>query len=149
MLALFSITGARGKEKTARGLLKRTGAGYARGMSDLADHAPGLHLIVDLYGARGLDDAAFLETALRDAAGAAGATVLAGHLHHFGEGHGVTGVLLLAESHISIHTWPETGYAAVDIFLCGRSDAHLAADHLRAILRPKRVEITEILRGQG
>lgn len=131
------------------GLLKSPPAGYALGMSANPDHIPGMHLIVDLYGATGLDDAAFLETALHAAAGAAGATVLAGHLHHFGEGHGVTGILLLAESHISIHTWPETGYAAVDIFLCGRSDAHKAADHLHDILRPERVQITEIARGQG
>lgn len=118
-------------------------------MSAAPDHIPGMHLIVDLYGAIRLDDAVFLETALRDAAGVAGATVLAGHLHHFGEGHGVTGILLLAESHISIHTWPETGYAAVDIFLCGRSDAHRAADHLQRVLQPERVEITDIPRGQG
>lgn len=120
-----------------------------KGMSTSADHSPGMHLIVDFYGAFGLDDDRFLDTALRKAAEAAGATVLAGHLHHFGSGHGVTGVLLLAESHISIHTWPETGYAAVDIFLCGRSDAHRAADHLRTALRPERVQITEIARGQG
>jgi S-adenosylmethionine decarboxylase len=146
---LFSIARARGEGKIACGLLIRQGPGYCGGMSDLPDHSPGLHLIVDLYGASHLDDQAALDSALRGAAAAAGATVLADHLHHFGEGHGVTGVLVLAESHISIHTWPETGYAAVDIFLCGRSDAHKAADHLRAVLRPERVVITEIARGQG
>ncbi len=144
--------GTPGRKDAVRGLcglLKPVGAGYALGMSTDPDHLPGLHLIVDLYGAIGLDDTEFLETTLHAAAGAAGATVLAGHLHHFGEGHGVTGILLLAESHISIHTWPETGYAAVDIFLCGRSDAHRAAAYLREVLRPERVVITEIARGRG
>jgi S-adenosylmethionine decarboxylase len=61
---------------------------------------------------------ALVETALRGAASAAGATLLEVRLHSFGAGQGVTGVAMLAESHISIHTWPEHGYAAVDIFLC-------------------------------
>jgi len=85
----------------------------------------GLHLIADIAGAQGLDDCARIETALRDAATAARVTVLDVRLHHFGEGHGVTGVVLLAESHISIHTWPEHGLAAVDIFVCG---AHASAE---------------------
>lgn len=95
----------------------------------------GRHLLADLYGCPVLDDAALIETALRAAADSAGATVIGVHLHHFGEGHGVTGVALLAESHMSIHTWPEHGYAAVDIFLCGaRHDPEAAlrtmSDHL-------------------
>lgn len=80
----------------------------------------GRHLIADLTGCARLDDAGFVEAALVAAAEAAGATVLEARLHSFGPGQGVTGVVLLAESHISIHTWPEHGYAAVDIFLCGR-----------------------------
>lgn len=90
----------------------------------------GVHLIADLTGGRGLDDVALIERALRDAAAAARATMLELRLHAFGPGQGVTGVALLAESHISIHSWPEHGYAAVDIFVCGRRcdpDAALAA----------------------
>ncbi len=79
----------------------------------------GLHLIADIAGAEGLDDSARIEAALRAAAHAARVTVLDVRLHHFGEGGGVTGVVLLAESHISIHTWPEHALAAVDIFVCG------------------------------
>ncbi len=88
-------------------------------------HLPvtGRHLIADLAGGTGLGDLALIEQALRAAAAAAKARVLGVHLHHFGEGHGVTGVALLAESHITIHTWPETGDTAVDLFICG-----LAAD---------------------
>ena len=90
----------------------------------------GTHLLADLTDCTGLDDVARVEGALRDAVAAAGATLLDVRVHHFGPGQGVTGVALLAESHISIHTWPEHGYAAVDIFLCGRAhdlDAALAA----------------------
>ena len=79
----------------------------------------GLHLIADLSAPSGLDDPARLEQVLRDAAAAARVTLLDIRLHHFGPGNGVTGVALLAESHISIHTWPEHDLAAVDIFTCG------------------------------
>lgn len=111
----------------------------------------GRHLLADLHGCRApLDDAALLERALRDAAAAASATVLDVRLHHFGEGQGVTGVALLAESHISIHSWPEHGYAALDFFLCGRRhdlDAALAA--IVAALDPAEVRTQSVRRGYG
>jgi S-adenosylmethionine/arginine decarboxylase-like enzyme len=69
----------------------------------------GLHLVADIAGASGLGDLPLIEAVLREAAQAARATVLDVRLHHFGPGKGVTGVALLAESHISIHTWPEHG----------------------------------------
>ena len=81
----------------------------------------GRHLIADLHDGTRLDDVAHIERCLTDAAAAAGATLLELRLHSFGPGQGVTGVALLAESHISIHTWPENGCACVDIFMCGRS----------------------------
>lgn len=95
-------------------------------------HLPGtsMHLIADLAGGSGYDDTARVETALREAATAARARVLSVHIHGFGEGLGVTGVALLAESHISIHTWPEYGVAAADLFVCGQdvdAEAGLAA----------------------
>lgn len=68
-----------------------------------------------------MGDLAQIEQSLRAAATAANACLLSVHLHHFGEGQGVTGVALLAESHISIHTWPETGDTAVDLFICGQA----------------------------
>jgi len=82
----------------------------------------GHHLIADLTNCAHLDDVARIERCLTDAAAAAGATLLEIKLHKFGAGFGVTGVALLAESHISIHTWPEFGTACVDIFMCGSSN---------------------------
>lgn len=97
---------------------------------------PGRHGLLDVYDgdAARLANPAWLEQALQDAARAAGATRLSSHFHHFGTGMGVTGVVLLAESHISIHTWPEHGFAAVDIFLCGTHDMAAARDCLVAAL---------------
>lgn len=64
---------------------------------------------------------------MRRAAAAGRAQVLASHMHAFGSGGGVTGVVLLAESHITVHTWPERDYAAFDVFMCGGCDAEAAA----------------------
>lgn len=89
----------------------------------------GWHLIADLIDGARLDDADHIARCLTDAAATAGATLLEVRLHKFGAGFGVTGVALLAESHISIHTWPEFGTACVDIFMCGKAndlDAALA-----------------------
>ena len=80
----------------------------------------GKHCILELYGCDSakLDDEAFLRDTITAAAKRAGATLLNLISHRF-EPQGVTGLALLAESHISIHTWPESGYAAVDVFTCG------------------------------
>jgi S-adenosylmethionine decarboxylase len=77
----------------------------------------GMHLLVDLWGASNLGDPDHIDRALRQGADAAGATILHGHFHHFSPNGGVSGVLVLAESHISIHTWPERDFAAIDINL--------------------------------
>ena len=82
--------------------------------------AVGKHCILELYDCQNsrLDDEAFLRDTITTAAKRAGATLLNLITHRF-EPQGVTGLALLAESHISIHTWPESGYAAVDVFTCG------------------------------
>jgi len=80
----------------------------------------GKHCILELYSCdcAKLDDEDFVRSALSNAALRAGATLLNLISHHF-QPHGVTGLALLAESHISFHSWPESGYAAVDVFTCG------------------------------
>ena len=110
-------------------------------------HPPGLHILLDLHGARDLDDAARLESILRAAARAAGARVLGARFHRFGDTGGVTGVVLLADSHITVHTWPELGFAAVDVFLCGAAQPDLACDHVERALSPARATRTRIARG--
>ena len=108
----------------------------------------GVHLIVDLHGARGLDDIDLIEATLRRCVDAAQATLLHIHLHHF-QPNGVSGVAVLAESHISIHTWPDAGYAALDVFMCGKASPDACIPVLREAFKAKRVEVSEILRGQG
>jgi S-adenosylmethionine decarboxylase len=109
----------------------------------------GAHLIVDLYDAERLDDIDHIEKALRDCVDAAGATLLHIHLHHFEPNGGVSGVAVLAESHISIHSWPENGYAALDVFMCGNANPDACVPVLREAFKPKQVAVSEILRGQG
>ncbi|MEN8136063.1 MAG: adenosylmethionine decarboxylase [Thermodesulfobacteriota bacterium] len=110
-------------------------------------YAPGKHVLLDFWGAKGPTDQLFIEAALKKAAEACGATVLAVKLHAFGENSGITGVALLAESHISIHTWPEADYMALDIFMCGSCDADEAIEPLREIFHPEKVTIKKIQRG--
>jgi S-adenosylmethionine decarboxylase len=107
----------------------------------------GLHLLVDLWGAQHLDDAVGIEAALREAAGAARATVLQARFHTFSPQGGVTGVLLLAESHISIHTWPERGFAAIDLFMCAECDPRDGLPALQRFFQPGRMEVQEVRRG--
>ncbi|OZI49545.1 adenosylmethionine decarboxylase [Bordetella genomosp. 4] len=110
---------------------------------------PGRHLLADLRGIAAplLMDAEALQDALIQAARQAGAHVLGAHFHHFGEQAGVTGVVMLSESHISIHTWPEHGFAALDVFMCGHAQPELALQHIRDVLRPGSEHVTCVERG--
>lgn len=110
--------------------------------------APGTHLLVDFWDARHLKDQSLIERALREAAAACNATVLSVMLHGFGDDAGVTGVAILAESHMSIHTWPELNYIALDIFMCGDCNPHLALPVLEEHFKPRYVSVSEHKRGQ-
>ncbi len=109
----------------------------------------GAHLILDLYGGKRLDDISYIEETLVRCVEAAGATLLHIHLHHFDDNSGVSGVAVLAESHVSIHSWPEHDYAAFDIFMCGDTQPELCVDILRDAFAADRVEVSEHLRGKG
>lgn len=111
--------------------------------------ALGQHLLLDLDGVSPevLGDTQKIESVLREAARLAGATPIHAHFHHFGEGMGVTGVLLLRESHISIHTWPEHGYAAVDVFMCGLARPELATTHIVQALVAGSHSLRQVGRG--
>lgn len=106
----------------------------------------GSHLIVDMWDAKNLDDVEAIERALTAAVEAAGATLLHLHLHRFAP-TGVSGVAVLAESHISIHTWPEKGYAALDIFMCGDAEPTKTIPVLRAAFQPGSINVSEHKRG--
>jgi S-adenosylmethionine decarboxylase len=108
----------------------------------------GTHLIIDLYGARRLDDLAHIERSLKRCVEVAGATLLHIHLHHFTPNGGVSGVAVLSESHISIHSWPEADYAALDVFMCGESKPQLAIGVLQEAFDPKHIVVGEHLRGR-
>lgn len=108
----------------------------------------GRHLILDFWGcdAAALNDAPALEAALVRAAEAADGHILRRVVHAFAP-QGVTGLLLLEESHLSIHTWPERGYAALDLFMCGAADPYKSIPVLRAAFEPATVQVSEQKRG--
>lgn len=108
----------------------------------------GRHLIAELYDCdrQLLDDRAFVEAAITAAAEAVGATVLHVSAHHYAP-QGVTATVIIAESHLSIHTWPEHGYAAADIFTCGGLDPRPGFELLRERFRAADARLQVIVRG--
>jgi len=112
-------------------------------------NALGKHLLLELKDCdkEVLNDISFLKSVLLAAAGEAGATVLGESFHRFNP-HGVSGVVIISESHLCIHTWPEHGYAAADIFTCGDSvQPQKAAEILISKLGSKNHSILEVQRG--
>jgi len=107
----------------------------------------GGHVLADLWGASNLDNIDLIERALREAVDVCGATLLHIHLHRFSEGGGVSGVAVLAESHITVHTWPERGFAAFDIFMCGKCEPMNALPVLRKYFQPTEEQVDQHRRG--
>ncbi len=107
----------------------------------------GTHLLVDIQGGQQLDDLDHIEAMLREAVDAVDATLLHLDLHYFDENGGISGVAVLAESHMSVHTWPEVGYAALDVFVCGECDAYQAVPVFKRALRPDSIQVSEHKRG--
>jgi S-adenosylmethionine decarboxylase len=108
----------------------------------------GTHLIIEVIGGEGLDDEGRIRQAFGDCVAACGATLLHIHTHKFSP-QGVSGVAVLAESHISVHTWPEIGYGAFDVFMCGDARPWKAVEVLRRAFSAGEVRVKELLRGEG
>lgn len=106
----------------------------------------GTHLILDVVGGRDLDDEALIRRTLEECVETCGATLLHIHTHRFTP-QGISGVAVLAESHISVHTWPEVGFGAFDVFMCGDAEPRKAIDILRRNFRAADVRVTELRRG--
>ncbi len=107
----------------------------------------GTHLIVDLWDVSRIDDPEHIERSLCDAAVYAGATILSSDFHVFTPNNGVSGVIVLSESHISIHTWPERNFAAVDVFMCGAAQPIRTIEVIKQAFNPSRIGLTEHRRG--
>lgn len=108
----------------------------------------GTHLIIEVIDGEGLDCETRIQRAFRECVDACGATLLHIHTHKFSP-QGVSGVAVLAESHISVHTWPEIGYGAFDVFMCGDARPWQAVSVLRKAFRAGEIRVKELLRGEG
>src|SRR2546425_11350538 len=107
----------------------------------------GNHLVLELWGCSNLNSPTTVEAALRDIVEATGVTLLDLRVYPFSP-IGVTGVAIVSESHIMIHTWPEHGYAAVDVFTCGEQRSPDAAiPVIKEYFAPERIQVMEMNRG--
>ncbi len=116
--------------------------------SALTKGGVGKELIVEVWEPSGVDltDKDTIRAVLMRAVKLSGSTLIRSYFHRLHPG-GITGFLLLKESHISIHTWPEYGYAALDFFTCGQTDAHKGLEEVTRVFKPRSVKVTEIVRG--
>ncbi|EDZ48497.1 S-adenosylmethionine decarboxylase [Rhodobacterales bacterium Y4I] len=145
-------TGAH-EEDTARGVTAANLDAIVE--SDREDHFirkdgkvfAGTHLIIEVMRGTGLDCEERIQNAFRKCVEVCGATLLHIHTHKFSP-QGVSGVAVLAESHISVHTWPEIGYGAFDVFMCGDAEPWKAVGVLKEAFNTDMVEVRELLRGE-
>jgi S-adenosylmethionine decarboxylase len=107
----------------------------------------GRHLLIDFWGAQKLDQIETVRNAILQGINACGANLLDLTLYQFTPNGGITGAAVLSQSHLCIHTWPEEGFAAIDLFICGLTDPTLILPSLQEAFSPGRVEIHELKRG--
>ncbi len=107
----------------------------------------GTHLIVELWNAKNLSSLPKVKKILEDAVKACGATLLKIDLHKFSPYGGISGVAIIKESHLSIHSWPEYGYAAIDIFVCGNVNPYKAIPVIKKGFKTDEVQVMEVKRG--
>jgi len=115
--------------------------------STTGDQYAGRHILADFWGVKRMGDLAFIQKAIEEGARKSGATILHSYYHPFGEGMGVSGVTVLSESHISIHTWPERDFASLDIFMCGDCDPQAALNYLLKVMKPASIDQSTNRRG--
>ena len=109
----------------------------------------GRHILVEFFGCKPeiMNDVAGIEKSMVDAASTAGATVINSTFHHFSP-YGVSGVVVIQESHLAIHSWPEYGYAAVDLFTCGEAvDPWISFEYLKEKFEAQNYSAIELRRG--
>ena len=140
---------------TAPSAARPAAAGDAR-LRPAARKAAGLHLLGDLHGCRGdgrlMHDATHLQAFCQRAVADAGLTAVGALFHSLGEGAGVTGVVVLAESHLSVHTWPEDGYVTLDVYVCSystdnRQRAQALFDAVARAFSPAEPHLQRVERG--
>ncbi|MCJ7645493.1 adenosylmethionine decarboxylase [bacterium] len=107
----------------------------------------GTHLLLELWGAENVTSLEKVKKALIESVNACGATLLEIKLHRFSPNQGISGIAIIKESHLSIHTWPEFGYVAIDIFVCGEVNPYKAIPVLKKIFKPKKMQLLELKRG--
>jgi S-adenosylmethionine decarboxylase len=108
----------------------------------------GRHLVADFWFGKTIEDPKEIKRVLIEAAKRGKNVPLEFSFHKFNP-HGITGILLLAESHISLHSWPEFGFVAIDIFSCGKKKfPERALKYLKSVFKPKKIEVTKIVRGK-
>lgn len=107
----------------------------------------GTHLIIELWNAQNLSSLKKIEKILKEAIKACGATLLKIDLHKFSPYGGVSGVAIIKESHLSIHTWPEYKYAAIDVFVCGNVNPYKAIPVIKKGFKTENIQVAELKRG--
>jgi len=124
--------------------MKKKAKGF---LNTLKIESVGKHILLEFWGAKGLNSIKIIKKALTQAVDTSGATLLKIELHKFSP-QGISGIALIAESHISIHTCPQYQYAAIDIFTCGdKVDPYQAISSLKSTLKPKDIQLLEVKRG--
>ena len=112
-------------------------------------NALGRHILAEYYGCdvHILNDLELLQNYMREAVIESGATIIDSTFHKFNP-HGISGVIVIAESHMALHTWPEYGYAAIDFFTCGdRVDPSKSFDYINNRLKPQKYSSKVLMRG--